>query len=73
MFRHGQRFGSGIVCVRLCHDGFALSIGEVAVVLDRKRAQDMVGALTCALLATVPVDPIGGGAPEKRRRKRTSR
>lgn len=65
MFRPGQRFESGAVCVRLCHDGFALSIGGVAVVLDRRGAQDVVGALTCALLATVPVDDL----PKRRRRK----
>jgi hypothetical protein len=66
MFRPGQRFESGAVCVRLCHDGFALSIGGVAVVLDRRGAQDVVGALTCALLATVPVDE----PPKRSRRKR---
>ena len=70
MFRPGQRFESGAVCVRLCHDGFALSIGGVAVVLDRRGAQDVVGALTCALLATVPVDTPDDELRKRRRRKR---
>jgi len=52
--------------VRFCNGTFALTIGDVAVVLNRRRAQDVVGALTYALLATVPIeDP-----PERRPRKR---
>src|SRR5438045_8744355 len=57
MFRDGQRFHSGIARVRVTDDIFELAIGNVAVVLDRRRAQAVVGALTYALLATAPAAP----------------
>jgi len=57
VFRDSQRLESGIASVRFGGDVFQLSIGEVTVVLDRRRAQDVVGVLTCALLATLPVGP----------------
>jgi len=59
--------------VRFGGDGFQLSIGELSVVLDRRRAQDVVGVLTCALLATLPVDPPGPSARPPRPRKPRSR
>jgi hypothetical protein len=72
MFRRGQRFESGAASVRVCHDGYALSVGELVVFLDRRGAQDVVGALTYALLATVPIEPPelpDDEAPKRRRRK----
>jgi len=69
-FRDGQRFHSGIARVRVSDDMFELSIGNVTVVVDRRRAQDVVGALTYALLATVPVDPPDRPARKPRRRPR---
>jgi hypothetical protein len=74
MLRHGHQYESGIARVRVCHDGYALSVGEVALVLDRRGAQDIVAALTYALLATVPgEEPTDGAAPRKRRRRREPR
>jgi hypothetical protein len=68
LFRDGQRFDSGVASVRVVNGTFALTIGDVAVVLNRRRAQDVVGALTYALLATVPVEPE---RPAKKTRRRT--
>jgi len=51
---------------------FALGVGDLSVILDRRGAQDVVAVLTAALLSTVPVDPHppGGHPPRKRRRTR---
>ena len=66
MSRHGERFESGAARVRVCIGGFALSIGdEPPIIVDRKAAQNIVHALTYALLATVTMDP-----PPPARRKR---
>ena len=70
LFRDGQRFHSGIARVRVADDVFEVAIGDVAVVLDRRRAQDVVGALTYALLATVPVAPPDRPPRKPRRRQR---
>ena len=56
--------------MRFGDDLFQLSIGKLTVVLDRRRAQDVVGVLTCALLATLPVDPPERPADKQRPRKR---
>ena len=57
--------------MRVFNGTFALTIGDVAVVLNRRRAQDVVGALTYALLATVPIEPPE--RPAKKLRKRPPR
>jgi hypothetical protein len=56
--RYGERFESGAARVRLCAEGFALSVREgQPIVMDRRTAQGVVHALTYALLATVPNEP----------------
>ena len=58
MPRHGERFESGVARVRVCIGGFALAIGDAPpIIVDRRVAQNIVHALTYALLATVPLDP----------------
>jgi len=73
MLRLGHQYESGSARVRVCHDGYALSVGDVALVLDRRGAQDIVAALTYALLATVPAEDPAGGALLKRRRRKTGK
>jgi hypothetical protein len=51
------RFQSGIAHVCLSTGGFALSVPGLSIVLNRRGAQDIVAALTFALLATVPAEP----------------
>jgi hypothetical protein len=48
----------GVAQVRICEcaGGFVVSIGPVSVRLDRTGAQDVVAALSYALLVTVPAD-----------------
>jgi len=61
---HGERFESGVARVRVCAGGFALSIGETPpIIVDRKAAQNIVHALTYALLATVPAELL----PQRKR------
>jgi hypothetical protein len=56
--RYGDRFESGTARVRVCAEGFAVSVREgPSIIIDRKAAQDVVHALTYALLATVPAEP----------------
>ena len=71
MSRLGRRIESGVVRVRFRPDGFALSIGDISVILNRRSAQDVVATLTYALLATVPIEPHDGRTPKKRRRRRS--
>jgi len=64
MPRHGERFESGVARVRVCVGGFALSVGDAPpIIVDRKAAQNVVHALTYALLATVPTELL----PPRRR------
>ena len=55
--------------MRLSTGGFALSVPGLSVVLNRKGAQNVVAALTYALLATVPAEP----PPTKRKRSLSPR
>jgi len=48
--------------VRLSTGGFTLSVPGFSIVLNRRGAQDVVAALTYALLATVPTE-----VPQRRR------
>jgi len=69
MSLHGPRFESGGARVRICAAGFALSFGRPLAIVDRRGAQDIVRALTYALLATVPAEP----PPTKRKRSLSPR
>ena len=66
------RFRHGIAAVRIAGHGhsFSLSIGDVSLDVDRRGAQEIVAALTYALLATVPAAPT---APPHRKRRRPPR
>jgi hypothetical protein len=65
-----RQFQAGIARVCFQQDSFALSVGDLSVILDRRGAQDVVAVLTGALLSTLPVDPPGLRPPRKRRRTR---
>jgi hypothetical protein len=63
------RFRHGIAAVRIARDGqtFALSIGDLSVDIDRRGAQEVVAALTYALLVTLPATPAA--RPQRKRRR----
>jgi hypothetical protein len=65
-----RKLECGDASVRILAGGaeFSISVGKVSTVLDRRNAQDVVSALTYALLATVPHHPAAGGARKPRMR-----